>query len=79
MMAYTLSPEVQRLVETNLASGLYQSTDELLIEALRALGERNAELAEIRAGFEDLDAGRIRPMRDVADEVRLRLGLGNDA
>lgn len=60
-MQVKLTPELDRLVEEKVASGLYESPSELVREALRLLFEREPVLdwlrQEARRGFELLDAG----------------------
>jgi antitoxin ParD1/3/4 len=60
-MQVKLTPELDRLVEEKVASGLYESPSELVREALRLLFEREPVLdwlrQEARRGFEQLDAG----------------------
>lgn len=66
------SPEVQNLVEEHLASGLYQSADELLITALRVLRERDERQEKLRRelqiGRDQIDRGEFAEY----DEVSLR-------
>jgi antitoxin ParD1/3/4 len=64
-MDVTLSPELERLVNEKVASGLYESAGEVVRAALRLLKEtdeaRNLALAELRkdvlAGLAALDRG----------------------
>ena len=60
-MQVKLTPELDRLVEEKVASGLYESPSEVVREALRLLFEREPALdwlrQEARRGFEQLDAG----------------------
>lgn len=69
-MSHQFAPDVQRLIEAQMASGRYQSEDELLLDALNALDARQADFAAIQAGIEDMEAGRVRPISAVADEIR---------
>lgn len=59
MMPEAVPPELQRFVEQELASGRYQSAEEVVAEGLRLLRER--KLYELRndidAGVEQLDRG----------------------
>lgn len=61
-MQVKLTPELDRLVEEKVASGLYESPSELVREALRLLFEREPMLdwlrQEAQRGFEQLDAGQ---------------------
>jgi antitoxin ParD1/3/4 len=60
-MQVNLTPELDRLVEEKVASGLYESPSEVVREALRLLFEREPVLDwlhhEARRGFEQLDSG----------------------
>jgi antitoxin ParD1/3/4 len=62
-MGLSISPELQRLVEQQIASGKYRTSDEVLAEALRALSERDAEIADLRRelqiGIDELDRGEF--------------------
>jgi len=74
-MTYELPPDVAQLLAEQLRTGPYQSADDVLRDALHALADRNSDLAAIRAGLDDLDAGRIRPLADVDAEIRSALGF----
>jgi antitoxin ParD1/3/4 len=52
-MPMTLQPEHERLVAEALRSGAYQSTDEVIQQALELLRGRDAWLAENRAKIEE--------------------------
>jgi Arc/MetJ-type ribon-helix-helix transcriptional regulator len=60
-MSYAFPGELQQLVESELAKGVYESEDELLFVALKALREREQVFdefrAEIRSRIESLDRG----------------------
>ncbi len=62
-MQVNLTPELDRLVEEKVASGLYESPSEVVREALRLLFEREPVLDwlhhEGRRGFEQLDSGEV--------------------
>jgi antitoxin ParD1/3/4 len=65
-MNVSLTPELDRLVQEKVASGLYQTASEVVREGLRLLEAqdqmRTAQLAQVRSkidrGLEQLDAGR---------------------
>ena len=67
LMGLSLSPELQHLVKQQLASGRYHTTDEVLTEALRAFGERDAEIVDLRRelqiGIDELDQGELEEVR----------------
>ena len=60
-MQVNLTPELDRLVEEKVASGLYENPSEVVREALRLLFEREPALdwlrQEARRGFGQLDSG----------------------
>ena len=77
-MSYSFPPEVDRLVREGLASGQYASEDDLLLEALCVLRERDEAMAGIRAGLADLYAGRTRPLDDVDAQLRHKYHIPRD-
>lgn len=74
-MSYRVPPDVERLVSEQMRQGSYESEDDVLRDALHALAEKNEDLAAIRAGIEDMEAGRMKPLRDVDAEIRRNLGF----
>jgi antitoxin ParD1/3/4 len=79
-MNVSLTPELERLVQEKLSSGLYTSASEVVREALRLLQERDElrrlrfqELkAEIAKGIEAADRGELVPAEEVFQELRKR-------
>lgn len=80
-MPYQLSPDVEKLVQQRMASGGYASADELVRDALDALEqfryssedakeEYRQAVNAVREGAADVEAGRMRPLRDVLAEAR---------
>jgi antitoxin ParD1/3/4 len=73
-MNVSLTPELERLIQRRVKSGLYGSASEVVREALRRLEEseaaRNARLAALRqdldVGIRELDAGLGRPLNQAA-------------
>ena len=67
VMNVSLTPELERLVEEKVESGLYQTASEVVREALRLLHTRDEQLARLRtnvqAGFEQLDRGKATDYR----------------
>ncbi|HEY4313018.1 MAG TPA: type II toxin-antitoxin system ParD family antitoxin [Pirellulales bacterium] len=47
-MSYAFPPELDRLVNERMATGLYTSQEELLVDALRALEELDSRHRELR-------------------------------
>ena len=62
-MQITLTPELDRIVEEKVTSGLYESPSEVVREALRLMLERESALDWLRheaaAGFAQLDSGEV--------------------
>ena len=60
-MTISISGELQSLVQQELATGQYHTADEVLLAAVRLLGERREKLAklrrEIQPALERLDRG----------------------
>jgi Arc/MetJ-type ribon-helix-helix transcriptional regulator len=56
-MPAEFSPDVNRLIAQELSHGRYASQDELLVEAVRLLGERDALRDTIDAGARQLASG----------------------
>jgi antitoxin ParD1/3/4 len=60
-MSVSLTPELEKLVDRKVSSGMYQTASEVVREGLRLLAERDARLdslrKDIRAGFDAIDRG----------------------
>jgi antitoxin ParD1/3/4 len=63
-MNVSLTPELERVVNEKVESGMYQTASEVVREALRLLKERDegrARLrADVQAGFQQLARGEAR-------------------
>ncbi|OLC50706.1 MAG: hypothetical protein AUH43_04340 [Acidobacteria bacterium 13_1_40CM_65_14] len=63
-MNVSLTPELERLVNEKVESGLYQTASEVVREALRLLKERDQARehlrADVKAGFDQLARGEGR-------------------
>jgi putative addiction module CopG family antidote len=77
-MSYVLPPELERLVKEELATGVYASEDEVLLEAMRALQDRDEAIAGIQEGLADLEAGRVRPLHAMDAELRTKHSISRD-
>ena len=78
-MSYQFPPELDQLVKRQLARGEYDSEDAVLIAAMRSLEQQQQDLAAIREGIEDMEAGRVQSLRDFAREFREKKGIPQDA
>jgi Arc/MetJ-type ribon-helix-helix transcriptional regulator len=74
-MSYAFPPPLDRLVHEALSTGAYRSEDELLLEAIQALRERDEAVAGIQEGLADDDAGRTRSLREVDEEMRRKYSI----
>jgi antitoxin ParD1/3/4 len=80
-MNVSLTPELERLVNEKVESGLYQTASELVREALRLLKERDQARdqlrAHVQAGFNQLTLGEGRAYdrtsgRQFAERIKSR-------
>ena len=80
-MNVSLTPELERLVNEKVESGLYQTASEVVREALRLLKERDQARAQLRtdvqAAFDQLARGEGRPYdkasgRQLAERIKSR-------
>jgi Arc/MetJ-type ribon-helix-helix transcriptional regulator len=76
-MAYTFPSDLQQSIQALLATGKYDSEDAVLRSAVAALRQREEDIAAIRAGIADMEAGRYRPLAEVDAEFRQKHGLAN--
>lgn len=62
-MNVSLTPELERIVNTKVESGLYQTASEVVREALRLMRDRDEGLErlrrDVRAGFEAAAQGKF--------------------
>jgi putative addiction module CopG family antidote len=79
MVAYQFPPDLEDEIKQRMNTGRYESEDEVLREALRALKCRDDELAAIQEGIDDMEAGRVAPLREFDREFRERKNIPQDA
>ena len=80
-MNVSLTPELEKIVDKKVKSGLYNSASEVVREGLRLLEHRDemrrmkleALRNEIQIGIKDLEAGRFRNGGDVMRDFKSRL------
>ncbi len=70
MVTESKSTRIDELVDEQLATGRYESRDDVLLEALRSLSEREQTLADIDRGLEDEANGRVREVSVAFAELR---------
>jgi Arc/MetJ-type ribon-helix-helix transcriptional regulator len=73
-MSYAFPSEIKQLVDQNLATGLYDSEDDVLQTALHVLSDYHATIADIRDGIIDYQNGRAQPLSEAMAEIRSKLG-----
>ena len=79
-MNVSLTPELEKIVDQKVKSGLYDSASEVVREGLRLLQQRdeiretelNALRKEIQKGIDDVEAGRSRDGEEAMAEIRTR-------
>ncbi len=77
-MSYPFPPTLDRLIREELATGVYRSEDEVLVEAMQALRDRDETIAGIREGLADFTAGRVRVLGEIDAELRAKHGIARD-
>ena len=72
-----LGDRLEEVVEDLVKHGRYNSKSEVLREGVRLVQEREAALRRLDAalarGLADIEAGRVRPMDEVFDEIEAKL------
>jgi antitoxin ParD1/3/4 len=72
-MNISLTPELERLIQRKVESGMYSSASEVIRESLRQTAGSEMKLADLRSalqrGQDDVDAGRYGPL-DIEDVKR---------
>jgi putative addiction module CopG family antidote len=74
-MTITLNAELDRRVREKLASGLYQSVDDVLCAAMRALDDDEQTIAEVKESYEDYKAGRYETWEKSDADFRAKHGI----
>lgn len=77
-MTISLSPELDRLLHEKLVSGNYESVEQVLATALKALDAEEQTFAAITEGYEDFKAGRFETWEKSDAEFRNKHGIPND-
>lgn len=77
-MSDQLSPELEQMLDEQMLLGRYESRETLLRAALEALRDREEDWKAVHEGFNDLEAGRVRPFAEVAKEIALKHGFSTE-
>lgn len=59
-------------IDEQLATGRYRSREDVLLEALRSLSDRDQTLADIERGLDDEANGRVREVLAAFAELRTK-------
>ncbi len=73
-----LPPDVREEIKQRMASGQYDTEDDVLRDAMRALRMQDEEMAAIQAGIDDMEAGRLRSFKEVDAEIRDDFGFSKN-
>ncbi len=80
-MNISLTPELERLVDDKVKTGMYQTASEVIREGLRLLRERDQRVEalrrDVRAGFEAVERGEFSEydasnIKELADRIEMR-------
>lgn len=78
-MSLTIPADIQQRMSALLGTGRYASEEEILRAAVAALEDRNADLASIQSGVNDMANGHYRPFAQFDAEFRKRNQIETDA
>lgn len=78
-MPYPFPPDVSQRIHTHLERGHFQTEDDVLRAAITALERESDDLAAIKAGIDDVEAGRFRPFSEIDAEFRQKHNLADKA
>lgn len=73
-MIHEFPPDLEKQLQEQMIAGSYQSEVDLIRDALRALRDQSEDLAAVEAGLNDLEEERVRPLAEVASEIRQKYG-----
>ena len=79
-MPYQFPPEVDELIRNQMATGQYESEDDVLREALHALRRRDEDVAAVKEAIADMQAGdRGVPFDEFVNRFRKQHNIPHDA
>ena len=77
------NPKIQEAIAIHLATGKYSSAEEVVLVALKQLAEDEmdyaATVADLRESVADENAGRMKPLAEVATNIRQKHGFSDPA
>jgi predicted transcriptional regulator len=71
-MTRQLPPDIELLVNAQLATGQYATASDVLRDAMQSLVERQAVADDLQASLADIEAGRVLPLEEVVVDIRQR-------
>jgi Arc/MetJ-type ribon-helix-helix transcriptional regulator len=75
-MTYQFPPDIDALVQVQLASGAYRTPDDVLRAALAQLASEDEEVNAIQASIDMLDHGELgRPIVEAVDALRSKYDI----
>ncbi|HEX6962430.1 MAG TPA: hypothetical protein VF175_11220 [Lacipirellula sp.] len=77
-MSYQLPADLEHGFAAHLSTGRYPDMEAVLRQALASLDAREQEIAAIQEGIDDMNAGRVRPLREFDREFRIANGIPFD-
>lgn len=78
-MATQLSPDLQRLIDEQMATGEYASEEAVLADALHSLAQEKSELRAIQDALDGLDRGEPGVPVEVAfASLRAKYGIADE-
>ena len=73
-MSFAFPPDIRRLIDQNMATGLYSSEEDVLQAALHVLSDYHATIADVRSGLVDYENGRGQVLSEAMGDIRKELG-----
>ncbi len=77
-MPETLSAQLEQLVQEELATGKYQSRDEVLLTAVRLLREQAQAIAGIQRGLDSMERAGGLPLQEGIRQLRQKLDIPSE-
>jgi putative addiction module CopG family antidote len=78
-MAETVSPELEEFVRREIESGRFPNREAVLTHALRLFQrDREEAVAGIKAGLDDVYAGRVQPLYEAFADLRRELDVADE-